>query len=394
MGYEEGSIALEDYAPNFRLPVESNVGFSANEVQCKGREKNIKECKQVISNFQCQHNQDVVIACSKGNGDPTGKSQYNKPIPNNPPALSKRGVIKLNISCDDRGNLAIFRGDPGSVYLVHCPKHCGRTKGSIWGTGIYTSNSSVCRAAIHAGVLDDSIGGSFAYVKSWGQKNYEANELNSIKSFEYNGSWKVSFFISRQNSGWVNMNKYHTGALGSFIQKSSQISLVNESNSFLSSNWIIPRSHRYYSSFTETKSEEIYIPKPVFQWLPPVSTFKFSDQISIIHEQNGIGNLNKFTFLASFMLSDFKGKKAYIFSHVGCKGLNVYIDDKGSLVIGDFCTDNRYINTNIMVPLNDKILLYVQYIKGKTNLIYKSTLYKYCVYVVENTARKVPNLHL
>ena len=47
----------------------------------------------------------------------------------------------------------IFRGDQGSTFLVHCPKGCDSSAGNIFGTAIYSYESSICKSAIHAGVL-------------------------------------------------------------------------------------------------------------------------------------------------------------------------------------------------------------------------------------------------
>jgi hypothetical protein len=47
----------------------------------------------------------------------------------------------------------MLRGDPGSIYLLKCPKGCTTIPGVIWGTSIYLEESSICKAAIHAGIL-------------------------------------------------------------------------------------------------------------------------------------------------------------------------------------------------------------------------------------------------
>jgi hypothetical protein len=60
--------------------------------------------------------------------------------------------------CETKGSNAYFKGDAGSVYLVECPEGCTQQPGNIWGTGVYTLDSSICRAAIHSGVNQD-IGG-------------------------------------------------------------------------------------------------------------------------------------------------------------------------------------------------------------------------------------------
>jgi len=59
----------------------------------------------------------------------------------------------IQVDCNTKGNEPILRGDPGSVYLVECPEGCTAQSGTIWGTGIYLLESSICRAAIHTGVL-------------------------------------------------------------------------------------------------------------------------------------------------------------------------------------------------------------------------------------------------
>jgi len=59
----------------------------------------------------------------------------------------------IQADCNTKGTESIFRGDPGSIYLVQCPSGCTNQPGTIWGTGIYLIESSICKAAIHAGVL-------------------------------------------------------------------------------------------------------------------------------------------------------------------------------------------------------------------------------------------------
>jgi len=60
--------------------------------------------------------------------------------------------------CATDTKLEVFTGDIGTLIVGHCPDGCIDKEGQIWGTGIYTRDSSICRAAIHAGVIDDSGG--------------------------------------------------------------------------------------------------------------------------------------------------------------------------------------------------------------------------------------------
>lgn len=32
----------------------------------------------------------------------------------------------INLNCETKGNIDDFRGDPGSIYLVRCPKECAK----------------------------------------------------------------------------------------------------------------------------------------------------------------------------------------------------------------------------------------------------------------------------
>jgi len=42
--------------------------------------------------------------------------------------------------------------------LIKCPEECSKSDGIVWGSGIYTDDSVICKAAIHAGILND-VGG-------------------------------------------------------------------------------------------------------------------------------------------------------------------------------------------------------------------------------------------
>ncbi len=75
---------------------------------------------------------------------------------------------------------------------------CAKSKtarGSIWGSGPYTADSSVCRAAVHAGVIRKS-GGTVRITKFAGQNSYRGSSANGVVT----SSWKKypsSFRISK-----------------------------------------------------------------------------------------------------------------------------------------------------------------------------------------------------
>ena len=82
------------------------------------------------------------------------------------------------------------RGDDG---IFICDGKCGKN-GTVWGSGPYTSDSSVCQAARHAGVIEDS--GIFKVEVVAGQNEYHGSNKNGVDSKNY-GSWEKSIVISK-----------------------------------------------------------------------------------------------------------------------------------------------------------------------------------------------------
>jgi hypothetical protein len=80
----------------------------------------------------------------------------------------------------------------GSSKPVTCTCSAAATQdGSIWGTDVYTDDSSVCRAAVHAGVITAQ-GGKITTYPYAGQDVYEGGERNGIYSSSY-GHFEGSF---------------------------------------------------------------------------------------------------------------------------------------------------------------------------------------------------------
>ncbi|MDZ7707729.1 MAG: LCCL domain-containing protein [Trueperaceae bacterium] len=100
------------------------------------------------------------------------------------------------LDCDqraDEGELASLR--PGERATVSCPAGCssGRT---VWGTDVYTDDSSVCRAAVHAGIVDLQQGGTATLTILPGASSYLGTDRHGIRTVPY-GSWDRSFSLER-----------------------------------------------------------------------------------------------------------------------------------------------------------------------------------------------------
>ncbi|XP_078696647.1 uncharacterized protein LOC144924874 isoform X12 [Branchiostoma floridae x Branchiostoma belcheri] len=101
-----------------------------------------------------------------------------------PTTIKATTAAAEDASCRDKSSS--FSGDS---FIISCPPGC--TSGNIWGTGIYTSDSRVCQAAIHDGRITE-IGGRVTVYLWSGQQSYQGSTQNGITSQSY-GDWTSSF---------------------------------------------------------------------------------------------------------------------------------------------------------------------------------------------------------
>jgi hypothetical protein len=85
-------------------------------------------------------------------------------------------------------------GNEGSSWLMKCPASC--TPKNVWGTDIYTDDSVLCSAAIHAGAITAADGGTVLVTWTTGQPTYIGSARNNITSSDY-GHWERSFFVQK-----------------------------------------------------------------------------------------------------------------------------------------------------------------------------------------------------
>jgi hypothetical protein len=97
-------------------------------------------------------------------------------------------VIIENFLADTPDNLASYRDKVGQTFSFVIT---GSTEGPVWGTDIYTDDSNLAVAAVHAGAIN--IGETkTAYIKILpGEQSYEASVRNGIVSSSY-GKWEGS----------------------------------------------------------------------------------------------------------------------------------------------------------------------------------------------------------
>lgn len=375
LGYDSGNIVTPDPEKHITKAVDDTSPFSASEVKCSGSEKKLIECNIKQSDIKCTHDLDVVLRCEGQRGDPSGKSQMGGNSIESPPALGKLTMIKLKADCKFKGNNMKLRGDPGSVYIIKCPAHCINEKGNIWGLGLYSVDSNICLAAIHAGVISDEKGGSFALTKIWGQKYYHGTQRNGINSNELNDKQNVSFTVTALNSQWKNMwTFFKENRVGTFIEKQTNINFRNKSMFNSNSGNKNEISFAEMKLQTKLKSESKLngllasgIPKPIFEWIEtdPSHNFSNKEKGAVLIDDHNMTGMAKYQIILKASMADFKNKKSFLLSYSGCSGFNIYLDDSDTIIIGDPCNETNQVNTGIPFAMNDKTIIWVFYENSK-----------------------------
>ncbi|EHB07441.1 Vitrin [Heterocephalus glaber] len=103
---------------------------------------------------------------------------------------SKRPKFTVpQINCDVQAGKII-----NPEFIVKCPAGCQDPKYHVYGTSVYASYSSLCGAAVHSGVLDNS-GGKILVQKVAGQSGYRGSYSNGVQSLSL-PRWRESFIVS------------------------------------------------------------------------------------------------------------------------------------------------------------------------------------------------------
>jgi len=89
-------------------------------------------------------------------------------------------------------NATQLQGDIGGTFQVSCPPGCEQT-GGLWGTDVYTADSGICRAGIHAGAIAPT-GGVVAVQLQPGRPAYRGSARYNIQSSDY-GNYGRSFQV-------------------------------------------------------------------------------------------------------------------------------------------------------------------------------------------------------
>lgn len=86
----------------------------------------------------------------------------------------------------------VHRGEDGERFTYQCPG--GGPAAVVWGSDVYTDDSSICTAAVHAGAITLEEGGEVVIEMRAGETSYRGTTTNGIRT-EPRGAWDGSFVI-------------------------------------------------------------------------------------------------------------------------------------------------------------------------------------------------------
>ncbi|MEH2407754.1 LCCL domain-containing protein [Nostoc sp.] len=99
-----------------------------------------------------------------------------------------------NIQLGWNGTASNLRGQLNQDFIFICPPN-GYIY-NVWGTDVYTDDSSICNAAVHAGLITTRNGGQVTIRIRPGAGSYNGTTRNGVNSLNY-GSWGGSFIFVR-----------------------------------------------------------------------------------------------------------------------------------------------------------------------------------------------------
>ena len=85
-----------------------------------------------------------------------------------------------------------FKTDVGRTYKFECPPN--GSESAIWGSDVYAADSSICTAAVHAGIITLADGGNVTIEFRPGRSVYGSTVRNGITSNTY-GEYPHSFVV-------------------------------------------------------------------------------------------------------------------------------------------------------------------------------------------------------
>jgi hypothetical protein len=102
---------------------------------------------------------------------------------------------KETVEADCNATLQSLGFEEGDIVRLTCADGC--TSGSVYGTEVYTADSKVCTAGVHAGAIP-ATGGSFKAKIGGKESNFKGSEANGVTSKDWTSEWGPTFQVRPQ----------------------------------------------------------------------------------------------------------------------------------------------------------------------------------------------------
>ena len=116
-------------------------------------------------------------------------------------------------------NASAYRQEAGKRVTLVCPPSDGKSA-SVYGTDVYTDDSSICASAIHAGVLKPQQAGVVSIDLVQGSQEFRGSQRNGVTSRNY-GRWDYAFKFASDaaagNIGWAAVWAVPPGFTGNVV---------------------------------------------------------------------------------------------------------------------------------------------------------------------------------
>jgi hypothetical protein len=125
---------------------------------------------------------------------PSPTASFARRSPDPTPAGTTVEAIDPALSGGWLSTAEVHRGANGDEFRYSCSPD--GVFGSIWGSGPYTDDSSVCTAGVHAGVITRARGGVVTIVIRPGRASYEGTRRHGVTTEPYE-AWDGSYVVVR-----------------------------------------------------------------------------------------------------------------------------------------------------------------------------------------------------
>jgi hypothetical protein len=149
----------------------------------------------VLGSAGCSKMRNENSTAGAGGGGHTSASEDNSNTGPSSPSSAREGT-----PTSWEANAMSLNGKDGQTFTLSCSS--GGAARSVWGSDIYTADSSICTAAVHSGLITYQQGGIVTIELRPGRTIYGCSERNGVTTSPY-GSYQRSFVFKTPNTDAV-----------------------------------------------------------------------------------------------------------------------------------------------------------------------------------------------